>query len=290
MNNSMQEQNKVKIFVATHKPGNVRHDEVYTPIHVGRAISKYKEEMADMIGDDSGDNISEKNSSYSEMTAYYWIWKNVKDVKYVGLCHYRRIFGIDISPDNVEQIMKRYDVIMIEPLYRTDSVFSCFSRFVAGEDLTILAQVIKKIYPDYYPTLISLCDGVKYHPFNMMMCSKDLFDQYAEWMFSILFECEKHIKPSPYVNGRRTIGYLAEMISQVYFIHNHKRIKSVPYYKIEETTKGLVKHSFLGELRMKFYELLLHTIFMDKVKKDSPLKYSNPAIVNGLRNDGIIIE
>lgn len=36
---------KIKILVASHKPDKVYCDDVYTPIHVGRAISKYKEEM-----------------------------------------------------------------------------------------------------------------------------------------------------------------------------------------------------------------------------------------------------
>ena len=56
---------KIKIFVASHKPDKVYHDNVYTPIHVGRSISRYKDEMADMIGDNTGDNISEKNPTYS---------------------------------------------------------------------------------------------------------------------------------------------------------------------------------------------------------------------------------
>ena len=36
------------ILVASHKPDRVYHDDVYTPIHVGRAISKFKNEMADI--------------------------------------------------------------------------------------------------------------------------------------------------------------------------------------------------------------------------------------------------
>ena len=60
---------RVKILVACHKPDTVYHDEVYTPIHVGRAISRYKDEMSDMIGDDTGVHISEKNPFYSELTA-----------------------------------------------------------------------------------------------------------------------------------------------------------------------------------------------------------------------------
>ena len=29
-----------------------------------------------MIGDDTGDNISDKNREYCELTGIYWIWKN----------------------------------------------------------------------------------------------------------------------------------------------------------------------------------------------------------------------
>lgn len=36
---------KVKIFIACHKPCEIRHDDVYTPIHVGFVNSKFKKEM-----------------------------------------------------------------------------------------------------------------------------------------------------------------------------------------------------------------------------------------------------
>ena len=40
---------KVYIFVASHKHGPKYTEGVYVPIHVGRAISKYKAEMEDLI-------------------------------------------------------------------------------------------------------------------------------------------------------------------------------------------------------------------------------------------------
>lgn len=43
-------------------------------------------------GDDTGNNISDKNRVYSEFTAEYWAWKNV-DADWYGLCHYRRYFS-----------------------------------------------------------------------------------------------------------------------------------------------------------------------------------------------------
>lgn len=286
----MKESSKVRIFVATHKPGKVRHDEVYTPIHVGRAISKYKEEMAEMLGDDTGDNISEKNPFYSEMTAHYWIWKNVQNVEYVGLCHYRRLFGINITSENIDKIMKGYDAIMVEPDYQIDSVYSCFVKFIGGENMAILAQVVKKLCPEYYDALIQLGDEVKYHPYNMLICKKELYNQYAEWVFPILMECAKYIKPSPYSNANRVIGYIAEMIMQLYFANNKLKIKSVPYVAIDENGKEILKKLSLADrLKLKVQELLLNTLYKRKLKHFSRYKFTNPAFLVGLKKDGIDI-
>lgn len=42
-----------------------------------------------LMGDDTGDNISDKRLTYNDFTVQYWAWKNVK-ADYYGLCLYRR--------------------------------------------------------------------------------------------------------------------------------------------------------------------------------------------------------
>jgi len=280
---------KVAIYVVAHKPSLIPHDDVLIPIHVGRAASRFKDEMADYAGDDSGVNISEKNPQYCEMTAHYWIWKNVKDTKYVGVCHYRRYFGVRISTENVDDLMSDCDVMMVEPSYYMDSVYSYFAKFVGAENMTILAAVMKRQCPEYFETLERVCDGVKFHPFNMLLCKKELFDDYCEWMFSILEACEKIIKPAPYTNARRALAYMAEMLTGVYFIHCGMRIKSVPYYKLEEGQKVLVEHSVEEKKSLDKYEQMLQHELAWKVKEDRKEKFENPAILLGLKNDGIEI-
>lgn len=78
---------RTKILVATHKEFPVPQDNVFLPIQVGRKTTTKK---INILGDDSGDNISERNQQYCELTAIYWAWKNLKDFDYIGLCHYRR--------------------------------------------------------------------------------------------------------------------------------------------------------------------------------------------------------
>lgn len=82
---------KLKILVASHKNVKVPDSDIYLPIQVGAALTD-EVFSSPYIQDDTGDNISEKNKRYNELTALYWAWKNLKDVDYVGLCHYRRYF------------------------------------------------------------------------------------------------------------------------------------------------------------------------------------------------------
>jgi hypothetical protein len=281
---------RVKVFIVSHKPCDLPHDGVMTPFHVGRAVSQRKEEMAWMQGDDIGDNISSKNLQYCEMTAHYWIWKNVKDVEYVGVCHYRRFFGVDITEEKVSEMLADADVIMVEPSWHIDSVYAYFAKFMGAENMTILWRVMKKLSPEYTETLETICDGVKFYPFNMLICRKHLFDEYCEWMFSILNECERFVKLSPYTNGQRALAYMSELLTGVYFIHRKLRIKTVPYIKVEDGQRMMVKRSAEEERLLNEYEAMLQGKLAQKVKEDRIEKFENPAILLGLKNDGIVIE
>ena len=79
----------ITVLVAYHRDFPVIENDVFTPIQVGRVRAATR---LPMIGDDTGDNISEMNVYYCELSATYWAWKNVAS-DYVGICHYRRYFA-----------------------------------------------------------------------------------------------------------------------------------------------------------------------------------------------------
>lgn len=62
-----------RIYVMTHKQYTKPDDSLYRTLHVGRALS----EDLGYEGDDTGEQISNKNRNYCELTGMYWIWKNV---------------------------------------------------------------------------------------------------------------------------------------------------------------------------------------------------------------------
>ncbi|MDY6007062.1 MAG: DUF4422 domain-containing protein, partial [Gemmiger sp.] len=76
------------IIVATHKPYWVPDDPMYLPVQMGHAIHP----AIGYIGDDTGENISERNANFCELTGLYWAAHNI-DSDYIGIVHYRRYFA-----------------------------------------------------------------------------------------------------------------------------------------------------------------------------------------------------
>ena len=114
---------------------------------------------------------------------------------------------------NIEELFKEgADVIFTKPKYHIHSVQYTALKYVCGEDWAILHNVIKKIHPEYEQTFIDVMTGTKSYEYNMLICSKSIFDDYCKWLFSILFETERLIRISPYSRGARVFGYLSEYL------------------------------------------------------------------------------
>jgi hypothetical protein len=107
----------IKVIVATHKKYEMPKDEMYLPLHVGK---KGKDEIG-FKGDDTGENISNKNPYYCELTGLYWAWKNLK-ADYLGLVHYRRHLSLKrksknkfdniLTLEQANKLLKEVDVIL----------------------------------------------------------------------------------------------------------------------------------------------------------------------------------
>ena len=61
----------------------------YIPVGLGQQTTS-----EGWLKDNTGDNISQKNKFYSELTFYYWLWKNqfheIKENEWLGFSQYRR--------------------------------------------------------------------------------------------------------------------------------------------------------------------------------------------------------
>ena len=216
---------KIKILVAQHKEAEVFHNEVYIPIHVGKALSKTE---LGILCDDTGDNISHLNPYFCELTAQYWAWKNMHDVEYIGLCHYRRYFQTEFTMENVEQLMDGADIVLAKSIFFSENLYSNLSRDLVPEDILAFFLYMKGRFQNDQDVINFLINCNHFNPCNMFVCKKSLFDEFCQWQFSILFDLFEILPKSPYVREQRLMGYLAELLLPMYCITKGLKVKEIP--------------------------------------------------------------
>lgn len=191
-------------------------------IQVGAALT---EERICGLTDDTGENISNRNSQFCELTAIYWIWKNAnQDI--VGLEHYRRHF---LLQDDWYQKMRdnHIDVILPTPLYVAPSLARNYKDRHEASDWEFMMDYLKRIYPKDYRQAVSFFDTNLYSPCNMFIMNKDVLDELCTWLFPILLACAEHGGERDDSYQNRYPGFLAERLMTFYFEKNRERYKVV---------------------------------------------------------------
>lgn len=265
--------NSISIFISSHKPAEHIEGKYFIPIQVGAALPG-KKKIDGFIQDNIGDNISDKNLRFCELTAQYWAWKNT-DSEYYGFFHYRRYLGFNTSfsknesiwgtleeprfsdslvkkynldDKSVKALVEQYDIVL--PEIKDITVMPGHSKnirqqyassgYLHEKDLDIMMDVLKEKYPDFYPYAISYMDGHKSYLNNMFIMKKEVFAKYCAWLFDILFECDKRIDYTDYsVEAIRTPGHLAERLLNIYIAYlkdnNDYKIKELPTIVLLDT-------------------------------------------------------
>ena len=194
-----------------------------TPIQVGAALTDNK---ICEIRDDTGENISVKNREYCELTALYWIWKNDIRSRYAGLCHYRRHFDLDgMKLAKLEQ--SDIDVVLTIPILNFPNVRAAYLHDHCAEDWEIMLEAVRKLAPEYYDAADRLQKGVYYYAYNMFVARKEILDDYCAWLFPILAYCGEQCGRKEDIYQNRYIGFLAERLLSIYFLHHEADYKIV---------------------------------------------------------------
>lgn len=206
-----------------------------------------------MLHDDDGENISDLNPMYCELTAQYWAWKNL-EADYYGFCHYRRYFNFsntDYKEDSYGNVIEPYiddhmiekysldentmrkvieenDIIVTE---RKDlrkigqgyeSVLSQYedAPLLHKKDIYTIQKIIKKLYPEFDKYVAEHLSGHVSSFCNMYILKKNIFFDYCQWLFSILKEFCKQTDMSQYsTEALRTPGHLSERLFGIYYLY-----------------------------------------------------------------------
>lgn len=219
----------IKLIVASHKKYWMPADDIYLPLHVG------KEGKADIgfIGDNTGDNISNKNANYCELTGLYWAWKNLP-AEYIGLCHYRRYFTrsnprscskkkqVILTKAEWEKLLNEHPIIVPDKRkYYIETNRSHYNHSHYGKDLDMTEKIIQEKYPQYSAAFIKVMNRTWAHMFNMFVMRRDYFDKYCNWLFDVLRELEKRTDITDYnAVEARIYGYISELLLDVWLETN----------------------------------------------------------------------
>lgn len=241
----------IKVIVAAHKEYRMPTEPMYIPVQVGSAIAPSE---LPYLHDNTGDNISNKNKNYCELTAIYWTWKNL-DADYYGLVHYRRYFrsrtkhGSDklkniLTKEETESILDKYNVIL--PKKRHYWIETNYSQYIHAhnkEDLDTTRDIISRRYPEYLASYDKLMNKRSGHRFNMFIMKKNIFNDYCSWLFDILFELEKNLDISSYSQyDARVFGFVSERLLDVFIDTNKIKYKerSVLYLEKQNWCKKIL--------------------------------------------------
>lgn len=263
----------VTVAVATHKKYQMPDDGCYMPIFVGSAGK------AD-IGyqrDDTGDNISDKNALYSELTGLYWVWKNVNS-DYVGLVHYRRYLGKPgsrkgcfeniLTEKDILEIFKAADIILPRKRnYRVESIYDHYAHSHYAEHLDTARRIIEEMCPAYIDSFENVIAGKSAHMFNMFIMRKELLDEYCSWLFPILFELEERTDYSDYDDfQKRFVGRISEILLDVW-IEKHQ----YSWVELEQRRIAEVPVLYMGKKNTmkKAVTFIISKLFGRKYKKSA---------------------
>ncbi len=246
---------KIKIFVTYKNQESVIKSNIITPIQSGRAISPLI--FNDMIGDDEGDNISEKNPIFSELSAVYWVWRNYQiagNPDYVGFMHYRRHFIFNerlalpypkwissfyyfpslfealpyFTDEDITATVPHYDYLI--PKYHvtpTINIREEYVRHIPGSRAHIFdsfIEICRELHPDWEEEIKRIESGNVVLICNMFIMKKELFFEYCNFAFPVLLELERRIdKKELTINGLRFCGYMAEKLLTMYTFRLEKK-------------------------------------------------------------------
>lgn len=278
---------KVSIYTTHYKFDETIPSSCIIPMHVG----KYNTDNVFYDMDDAyNKNISDKNSTFCELTAHYWVWKNKLDSDYIGFMHHRRhlcfnennndkknawglisypkinneyVAKCGLDEKNIQELVQDYDILVAEQwdvrITGSNSNYELYKNadFLHIEDYELALSILIDLYPEYEPYIDEYNNSYLGFYTNIFVMKKDIFSEYAEWIFPILFEVEKRIDMSNYSSvEKRVIGHIAERLVGIHMLKLLREGK----YKIKELKRTIVEDTTPKQLSISESEIKLRAI------------------------------
>lgn len=243
----------IKILVACHARSYVPSGGHLYPIQVGAALAS--ERFDGMFHDDEGDHISPLNPFYGELSAHYWMWKNM-EADFYGLFHYRRYFSFNpavlpsdpwgntiyprldgaaeyelgLNKETMRALIEPYDILAPAAVdLRTKEFKNVQAQYLNapdhfGRDLVLMSSIIRQKRPELELFWRQYLDSDQAYFCNMFIMRRPYFRLYSTLLFELLEEYRRRADLSGYSRrARRVGGYLGERIFGAWYLGQKAR-------------------------------------------------------------------
>ncbi len=177
-----------------------------------------------------GENISDKNGNYCELTALYWIWKNIlkyaehHTCEYYGLYQYRRMLHIEDS--DIEKIAaNEVDVILPFPTMHEPDIREHPMRYIKEADWQAMLEALEELEPAYAEAFKEVQKQPYLYNYNILAAKKEILNDYCAWLFPILQRTEELSCPRGWERSDRYIGYMGENLLTLYFFYHADKLR-----------------------------------------------------------------
>lgn len=207
------------------------------------------------VCDDTGENISKKNFSYSELSGWYWLAKNKSLTEFIGLAHYRRLLLLDINHpefeysrflrltpsyeimryltserllDSALKILEQDLIIVPRSIPIGESIADHYRRHHLSQDWNLFILALKEVMGHGSNEVSFFDNSQNLIPYNMAIWRSSIFKKYIEDLFSILEWMDIHSSPATDFYQCRRPAFIAERFFTYYISINSIKTFSVP--------------------------------------------------------------
>lgn len=244
------------IFICTHKD--------FKPIVSNSSYKIISQEGLDII-DTNGlelyyetniEEITNEQLAWSELSRIYYIYKNYNVKDYIGFCHYRRYFDFLDNIDFAIDSLQEYDIICTGISNPELDVYKDWDYFHNINDFEDVCAIAIELYNIDIKTInYFIHSETKYH-YNMFVTSKQIFNEYCEFVFTIISNFKKNKKLSDlkslekhiikhydeYIHSdryygniesqMRLYGFISEYLLQLFIIYRNLTVKECNFIMI----------------------------------------------------------
>ena len=188
-------------------------------VQAGTALGEF---METDFHDNEGENISDKNGCYDELTVTYWAWKNSR-AAVKGIAHYRRCLMVT-EAEKEALLHGGLDVLLPMPFLCWPDTSMQYGRYNTSKAVEAMLEALSMLYGSKErERAVKVLRGEIIYNYNMLIARQEAFDAYCSWMFPVLEQVEKICAPEiKAVQHSRICGHLGELLLTIYMLtHGH---------------------------------------------------------------------